>query len=175
MVSEVRKRELFDALVRRYGTDLFRYAVWLCGDPALASDLVQETCLRAWKGIGRLNDEGAAKSWLLTILRREYARTFERKRLPLSDIDAVPEPVSAADGPEQVAETRNLRECVLRLPPTYREPLLMQVVLGLSCDEIATELDIGRNAVMTRLFRAREKLKASLHKDGITGNVHELF
>ena len=61
------------------------------------------------------------------------------------------------------------------LPPRYREPLLLQVVMGYSCEEIAQELDISKSAVMTQLFRAREKLKTKLQEDGITGNIHELF
>jgi len=61
------------------------------------------------------------------------------------------------------------------LPPLYREPLLLQVVMGYSCDEIAAELGISKSAVMTQLFRAREQLKARLREDGVTGNVHGLF
>ena len=69
----------FNVLARQYSTDLYRYGVWLCGSDALAKDLVQETFLRAWRAIDSLKDDRAAKSWLITILRREYARTFERK------------------------------------------------------------------------------------------------
>ena len=61
------------------------------------------------------------------------------------------------------------------LPPRYREPLLLQVVMGYSCAEIAGHLGISKSAVMTQLFRAREKLKTRLQQDGVTGNVHELF
>jgi RNA polymerase sigma-70 factor (ECF subfamily) len=50
----------------------------------------------------------------------------------------------------------------------------MQVVMGYSCQDIADELGISKNAVMTQLFRARQQLKEKLGKDGITGNVHEL-
>jgi RNA polymerase sigma-70 factor (ECF subfamily) len=63
----------------------------------------------------------------------------------------------------------------MELAPKYREPLLMQVVLGYSCQEISVALDISKSAVMTQLFRAREQLKSRLRKDGVTGNVHGLF
>ncbi|MCV5390693.1 hypothetical protein OFC62_38855, partial [Escherichia coli] len=59
----------------------------MCKDKAIAEDLVQETCLRAWKSLDSLQDEKAAKSWLITILRRENARRFERKQFDLVDID----------------------------------------------------------------------------------------
>ncbi len=68
-----------------------------------------------------------------------------------------------------------LREGILTLAPKYREPLLLQVVVGYSCQEIADELGISKPAVMTQLFRAREQLKMKLQKDGVTGNVHGLF
>ena len=63
----------------------------------------------------------------------------------------------------------------MKLAPKYREPLLMQVVLGYSCQEISEQLNISKSAVMTQLFRAREQLKQKLQRDGVTGNVHELF
>ena len=63
----------------------------------------------------------------------------------------------------------------MQLEPKYREPLLLQVVFGHSCAEISEQLGISKSAVMTQLFRAREKLKTHLQKDGVTGNVHGLF
>jgi RNA polymerase sigma-70 factor (ECF subfamily) len=63
----------------------------------------------------------------------------------------------------------------MKLPTKYREPLLMQVVLGCSCEEISAELGISKSAVMTQLFRAREQLKSQLRQVEGAGNVHELF
>jgi len=168
-------RDRFEALAHRYATDLYRYAVWLCGNEALARDLVQETFLRAWRALGSLKDQAAAKSWLITILRREYARTFERKVPPLVDVDAIV--VSEEDElqPEERLERELLREGMCSLPARYREPLMLQVVMGYSCEEIALELGITRSAVMTQLFRAREQLKAKLQADGVTGKLHEPF
>lgn len=169
------RTETFDELAKAYGADLFRYAIWLCGNDALAKDLVQETYLRAWKALGSLKDPKAAKSWLITILRREYARTFERKVPRFTDVDTVVVPDDGELEPDERTELHLLRDGILSLAPRYREPLLLQVVMGYSCQEIADELGIGRSAVMTQLFRAREQLKQKLHKDGVTGNVHGLF
>ncbi|MGD8345723.1 MAG: sigma-70 family RNA polymerase sigma factor [Lysobacterales bacterium] len=175
MLSEDQKRSRFEALVREHGADLFRYAMWICGNEALARDLVQETCLRAWKALHRLQNEKAARSWMITILRREYARTFERKLPPIANLDAVAEPASSAPEPDEQVEIRLLRAGIASLSKKYREPLLMQVVMGYSCQDIADELGISKNAVMTQLFRARQQLKEKLGKDGITGNIHELY
>ena len=169
------RQSKFEQLVRDWGPDLFRYAYWLCGHEALARDLVQETFLRAWKALDRLQDVGAIKSWLITILRREYARTFERKVPPLVSVDSVILSDEDGLGPEEKAERHRLREGIAALPKKYREPLLLQVVMGYSCEEIANTLAINRNAVMTQLHRAREKLKTQLREDGVTGNIHGIF
>lgn len=175
MSSEAGRQAKFSQLAEAYGADLYRYAMWICGDDALAKDLVQETFLRAWKALDKLKDKGAAKSWLITILRREYARTFERKVPKFADVDTVVVPEETELEPEDRTEIGLLRSNIMKLPRKYREPLLMQVVLGFSCKEIATELDISKSAVMTQLFRAREQLKERLQRDGVTGNVHGLF
>jgi RNA polymerase sigma-70 factor (ECF subfamily) len=175
MNTEASRQAKFNQLAQTYGTDLYRYAMWICGNDALAKDLVQETFLRAWKAMDKLKDPKAVKSWLITILRREYARTFERKVPKFTDVDTVVVPEDSELEPEDRTEIKLLRQGILELAPKYREPLLMQVVLGYSCQEISETLDISKSAVMTQLFRAREQLKSRLQKDGVTGNVHGLF
>jgi RNA polymerase sigma-70 factor (ECF subfamily) len=175
MMSETDRQAKFNGLAEAYGADLYRYAMWICGNDALAKDLVQETYLRAWKALDKLNDIKAAKSWLITILRREFARTFERKVPSFTDVENVVVREEQELEPEDRMEIKLLRQGILTLPPKYREPLLMQVVLGYSCEEISVALGISKSAVMTQLFRAREQLKSRLQKDGVTGNVHEIF
>lgn len=175
MNNEAGRQAKFNKLAQAYGTDLYRYAMWICGDDALSKDLVQETFLRAWKALDNLKDTGAAKSWLITILRREYARTFERKVPKFTDVDTVVVPDERELEPDDRTEIGLLRQGMMKLAPKYREPLLMQVVLGYSCKEISEELGVSTSAVMTQLFRAREQLKDQLQKDGVTGNVHGLF
>ncbi|MBS0591153.1 MAG: sigma-70 family RNA polymerase sigma factor [Proteobacteria bacterium] len=169
------KQRQFDALVRSHSGDLFRYAYWLCGEEALAQDLVQETFLRAWRSLDALRDSAAAKAWLITILRRERARLYERKTPTLVDVDDV----DVADGresltPDGEGESALVRSAMLKLEAKYREPLLMQVLGGFSCEEIARELNVSNAAVMTQLFRARQKLKAMLGGEPIEAQVYEL-
>ena len=175
MSTEASRHARFNELAESYGTDLYRYAMWICGNDALAKDLVQETYLRAWKALDKLQDTKAAKSWLITILRREFARTFERKVPKFTDVETVVVTEDRELEPEDRTEIKLLRQSILTLAPKYREPLLMQVVLGHSCKEISELLGISKSAVMTQLFRAREQLKVKLQKDGVTGNVHGLF
>jgi RNA polymerase sigma-70 factor (ECF subfamily) len=173
-MNSAERNRRFDALARQYADDLFRFAVWLCRDHTLANDLVQETFLRAWKAIDSLKDAAAAKSWLITILRREYARTFERKVPPITDIDNVVIAEELELAPEDCTERDLLREAMLELEPMYREPLILQTVVGLSIAEIASQLELTESAVMTRVFRAREKLRERLDPGKAGGNVHEL-
>ena len=173
-MKDAERKRRFDALARQYADDLFRFGVWLCGDHALANDLVQETFVRAWKALDSLKDAGAAKSWLITILRREYARTFERKVPPITDIDNVVVAEASEQSPEDRTERDMLRKAMLELEDKYSEPLMLQAVMGLSIAEIAAQLDLTESAVMTRVFRAREKLREKLQPAARTGNIHEL-
>lgn len=134
--------------------DLVRFAHWLAGDPAIAEDIVQEALLRAWRSRDALKDLGAARPWLLTIVRREHARLYERKRLEMVPLDAQ---VADTAGPEN--ELVALRQAIRQLPLEYREPLVLQVLGGFSTKEIAHELALSPTAVLTRLFRARNKLR----------------
>ncbi len=175
MSSEINRLAQFNRLAEAYGADLYRYALWICGNDALAKDLVQETYLRAWKALHKLNDPKAARSWLITILRREFARTFERKVPKFIDLEKVDVPEDSELEPDDRLEVQMLRQNIGKLAPKYREPLLLQVVMGYSCEEIAQELGVSKSAAMTQLFRAREQLTQNLQSDGVSGNVHELF
>jgi len=154
------KQTQFEALVNSYSTDLYRYAVWLTHDHNVAEELVQETYLRAWKSISSLKDSKAAKAWLITILRRENARRFEKKR-PESTVndDVDPDTLLEFACDDGLVENMSLQQSLEKLPEEYREPLLLQVMGGYSCNEIADILDITSQAVMTRLFRARQKMR----------------
>jgi RNA polymerase sigma-70 factor, ECF subfamily len=159
------KRARFQVLCQSLRPDLLRFAFWLSRDRTLAEDVVQETLLRAWKAQESLQEEAAAKPWLLTIIRREYARTFERKRFATVDVEeliAKEEPMLAAADDQELHE---IRAAMFRLPEEYREPLVLQVLMGYSTAEIAAELDLTNATVLTRLFRARKQLRTLCGED----------
>lgn len=167
------KQHQFDALVRATSGDLYRFAYWLCRQDALAQDLVQESYLRAWRKLDDLRDTALAKAWLITILRREHARLYERKSFATDDLDDDVVDDRDARTPEQLGDDALIRRAMRQLDVKYREPLLMQVLGGFSCEEIARELNVTAGAVMTQLFRARQKLKAALARDD-EGAAHGL-
>ena len=67
LIDMAQKQKRYEALLHVYHKELYRFAYWLCRDPHVADDLVQETFLRAWRSLDSLLDQKAAKSWLLTI------------------------------------------------------------------------------------------------------------
>ncbi len=155
---DARARASFERALREQRPNLYRYAVWLTRDPHLADDAVQEALIRAWRFWGRLRHGQALKPWLLTIVRRECARIYSRKQLDTRDVDALcgAEQILVATADD--TDVADLRAAVLRLDAAYREPLVLQVLMGFSADEIARVMGLKRGAVLTRLFRARRKL-----------------
>ena len=148
------KQAEFDGVVRAFSAELYRYAYWLCRDRFVAEDLVQETFTRAWQAWEKLEDDKAARAWLYTILRNEHARLFERKRLDRDEEQDLGEIPDLSSGADPLAGLE-VRDAIHALPESYREPLLLQVLGGFRCAEIASMMGISEGAVMTRLTRAR--------------------
>ena len=155
-------RARFEALCGPLRADLYRYALWLARDRAVAEDVVQDALLRAWRAFGSLDAATSAKAWLCTIARREFARRFERRQLEVvdvSDLAELEDPALAGSDGQEVAD---VRAAMWALDQDYREPLVLQVLMGFTTEEIATELGLTPGAVLTRLFRARQKLRVAL-------------
>ena len=155
----VDKKRKYALLIEAHAQDLYKYALWLCKDKNMAEDVMQEAFLRAWKSLDSLREAKAAKGWLFTIFRREHARQFERKQFQYQDVESMDTIADTKMGYDDSPEAFALRNALQKLHPDYREPLEMQVLGGFSCSEIATILEISDSAVMTRLFRARKKMR----------------
>lgn len=152
----------FARLCEELRPDLYRFAFWLARDRQVAEDVVQEAMLRAWRSRESLAGTGAAKPWLLTIVRREHARLYERKRLETVQVDELVGSESPELAVGEAQDVLDVRRAIFELEDDYREPLVMQVLMGLSTGEIARELGLSQGAVLTRLFRARQKLRRQL-------------
>lgn len=157
--AESERRRRFDRIVAVYYRDMYRYATWLSRNTSIAEEVVQEALLRAWKSLDALRDDDASKPWLLTIVRRENARYFERKRLETVDIDELTPSQAALVAESDNEDVRDMREALLELDDDYREPLVLQVMMGYSTQEIADLMGLKQGAVLTRLHRARLKLR----------------
>ena len=163
------RRRRFDELVATFHPDMYRFAAWLSRDRTVAQDVVQESLLRAWKSLDSLRDEAAARHWLLTIVRRENARYFERRRLETVDVDDLTPSQEALLANEPDHELDDMREAIYRLDDDYREPLVLQVLMGYSTKEIGELMGLKQGAVLTRLHRARSKLKDEMDNEMASG------
>ena len=152
----------FARLCEELRPDLFRFAFWLARDRQVAEDVVQEALLRAWRSRESVAETGAVKPWLITIVRREHARLYERKRLETVQVDELVGSESPELAAAQQQEMLDVRRAIFALEDDYREPLVLQVLMGYSTDEIAQQLGLTQGAVLTRLFRARHKLRKQL-------------
>ncbi|MEH6502367.1 MAG: sigma-70 family RNA polymerase sigma factor [Cycloclasticus sp.] len=163
-MQDKQKQLEYEGLVLVYSDDLFRYAMWLCRDKSMAEDLVQESCMRAWKSLDKLRETASSKAWLMTILRNEHARQYARYRPNMSDLDLDMLGLRDTDN-DTSTEAFALKQALNELANEYKEPLLLQVIGGLSCEEIASVCNITKSATMTRLFRAKQKLRDILRPE----------
>jgi RNA polymerase sigma-70 factor (ECF subfamily) len=139
--------------------EMKRFALWLCRDPLAAEEIVQDSLLRAWRAAGSLRDESSAKSWVLTIVRREHARRCARRKPASISLEDLTEADEEGLAVTDALPLEDLRQAIFALDAAYREPLLLQVLMGLSTQEIAHRLGLTQSAVLTRLFRARDQLR----------------
>ncbi len=165
-----RRRTAFEGAVDAYYEDLYRYAYWLCRNHWQAEDVVQEALSRAWRSWSRLREARALKSWLFTIVHNEFMRAAKRSRLVSleSDADAL-----ESGEPSDPSGAIELRRALRGLSEESRQALLLQVLGGFSCAEIATMLGMREGAVMTRLSRARQAMRRKLEPDdyGTEANI----
>ena len=155
-----------------YLDGLYSYAVVLSRNRSDAEDLVQETCLRAITGMNRLWPDSNVKSWLFTILRNVWLNHLRQRRAAPELVElAADESVSnslADNGKDPHAdlvsqfEREQVRAAIQQLSVEFREVILLREYEGLSYQEIASVLDCPPGTVMSRLARARIKLRKLL-------------
>jgi RNA polymerase sigma-70 factor (ECF subfamily) len=164
----------FERQILMYLDDLYRVAFRLTEHAADAEDLVQETCVRAFKALDQLRHPAAAKVWLFSILRSIFLRQAERTPsraavLSLEDVDAarlVPSEVQhdAREGflPLRQALVQETRQAILWLPLRYREVVILAHIGGFSYREVARIMRVPTGTVMSRLCRGRRMLRSYL-------------
>jgi RNA polymerase sigma-70 factor (ECF subfamily) len=151
----------FEIVVARYQAPLFRYLRGLVADPDLASDLLQDTFLRAYRAIGRLDEPGLLRAWLYRIAHNLAISALRRRRLvgwlPLvfGQHVAVPPPDRGA------IEAAQVEAALARVPAQQRAPLLLHLVAGFSYAEVADLLGVSEGTVRMRISRGRAAFRAA--------------
>ncbi|WP_028312154.1 RNA polymerase sigma factor [Derxia gummosa] len=141
---------------------LRRYARALARSREDADDLVQDTLERAWARPALWAGVADMRAWLFGIMHNVNADRLRRPGLDLVDAgDTPPEPAVAPDAPGRLA-LRDMQAALDRLPPEQREVLLLVTLEELSYAETARALDLPIGTVMSRLSRARERLRQLL-------------
>lgn len=157
---------------------LYRFGLALSRSGASAEDLVQETCVRALSAARRPGPDDNVRSWLFTILHNVWRNEQRRRRPePLEDNVLMFEPAAPrAHGPEEVLiQTRleeRVRGAVEALPAAFREVVMLRCVEGFSYQQIAGIVGCPAGTVMSRLSRARARLRRSLER-GLPGVLAE--
>lgn len=141
---------------------LRRYARALVSDRARADDLVQDTLERAWNKFHLWRPGSDLRAWLFTVMHNVHVNQVRASRDHAMLDDEGPEmAVAAVQGAS--LEIRDLERALAVLSPEQREVLLLIALEDMSYAEVAAMLDIPIGTVMSRLSRAREKLRALMH------------
>lgn len=175
--AQAGKVEAFEELVRRYERKVYNIVYRLVGNPEDASEVLQDTFLRAYRFIEKFRFKSSFYTWLYRIATNtSLTRLRSRKTPKMVSLD---EPtgddrtlaIEIPDyrySPERMHERREMREAlqaaVDSLPPDYRSVVVLRDLEGLSNEEVSKVLSISLSAVKSRLHRARLELRSKLEK-----------
>ncbi len=151
-------RELVDA----HASHLFGVAYALLGNTGDAEDVVQNTLLAALRGLTRFRGEASVRTWLVAILTRQAA-LWRRKRGRSRGPTAVEDLPSRSEPFGRTVDARlDVAQVLAMLTPEHREVIVLREFEGMSYDEIASMLYLGRKQVATLIFRAKKELRRLL-------------
>ena len=160
MLVQQGDRKALTRLHQRWNPRLHRAALRYTGDPDLAWDVTQESWLGIWKGIRRLSHPSKFRAFVFTVVHRkgaDYLRRAIRTRTATQE-QAVDQQESNASQEDRMA----IQQAFAALPPDQRLAAHLFFVEGLTLREIAEVQDIAEGTAKSRLFHARQKLKAGL-------------
>jgi RNA polymerase sigma-70 factor (ECF subfamily) len=157
---------------------LRRYALVLTGNPARSDDLVQDTLARAWDKRSYWRPGSDLRAWMFTIMHNLFVNQLAVARRDAANVslDAEDEngpalQLSGDDDPTRRIELQELMRQVQRLPAEQREVLMLVAVHELHYGEVAAVLGIPIGTVMSRLSRARDKLRGLVARQPLALNA----
>lgn len=177
-MNPTRNHLLFETIVFPHLGAAFNLACWLVKNRQDAEDIVQESCLRAFRSLDGYRG-GNARAWLLSIVRNTGYTWLERhgmyrKTVSLEEDVAVEDAADAEDIVHSRIDNELVRKATENLPVEFREVIILRELEGFSYKEIAGMLNVPAGTVMSRLARARSRLQKDLGfllSDGEKGTV----
>ncbi|MGH7254299.1 MAG: RNA polymerase sigma factor [Nitrospirales bacterium] len=173
----------FDRLYQDHVDRIFRLAQHLCGQVDDAKDLVQDTFLNAYRGLGRFRGEAQLSTWLYAIAARACLRMRRKRKGEPSRKLSLDEFIPTSEGefqlqiptdgltPEEALESKQLRralyQAIQKLPRKYRLVLVLRDMEGLSAKEVGAVMGLNERAVKSRLHRARLFVRRELSARGV--------
>jgi len=157
----------FHDLYVSYARDVYRFALYLSGDPSLADDITSETFIRVWSSPEPVR-LATVKAYLLTIARNLWL-TERKRRLRSQDLDeTIPDPSQSVSRQVEVKdELDRVLRALREIPEVDRVALLMRVEEGLPYEEVAAALGLPVATVKVKVHRARLRL-AQIRNQGVT-------
>lgn len=170
-------RKLLETLFHTYYNDIYRYLYSLTRDAALSEDLTGEVFVEVITSLPGFRGRSDVRTWLFTIARRRWIAHLKRKkRSPETEaLSLLLE--SPLPGPEEQVLSGELRDRIAQLiarEPPRTQSILRQRLEGRSFYEIAQAHDISENSARVIFFRARQRLKEALEKEGFYREYHHL-
>lgn len=155
-----------ELVIKTYYEDIYRYAFWLTKSKDIAEDVVQDTFEKFITNSSSIKDPERVKSWLITTLRRTFFKNQKKYNKYISleenEIEYLINDSYLENTTTSNDNVLDLRVAISHLDEKYRDPILLQSIMGLTTKEIAKELNLDENTVLTRIFRAKSKIKESL-------------
>ena len=164
------RNEQFVARYEEAHLRAWRLALYLCGRREDAEDLLAEAVAHAIKNFAKLRDPEKFGAWFLRLMRNLHIDHLRKRQRQLDVADFGGDVIiwerlgryPTVSGPHRNAEIRAVFRAVDRLPEGIRTPLVLSALEGMTTDEIAGVMGIGRGAVKVRIHRARKKLQEFL-------------
>ncbi|HEX7556008.1 MAG TPA: sigma-70 family RNA polymerase sigma factor [Leptolinea sp.] len=156
--------DAFTQLVETYQRPVFNLCYRMLGDAQEAEDAAQETFWRAYQGMKKYDPSRSFPTWLLSIAAHYCIDQQRKRKLPMVDIDILPEEDAPdpSPNPEKVIskqmENRVLHRLLDKLQSQDRAAVILRYWYEMSEEEIASTLQLSTSAVKSRLFRARRQL-----------------
>ncbi|MCR4403743.1 MAG: sigma-70 family RNA polymerase sigma factor [Candidatus Acetothermia bacterium] len=160
-------REAWGRLFQCYAGQIYRYALTMVREQALAEEVVQETMLAIWRGAKVFRGEGRPSTWILGIARHKALDKLRQEQQSAQARAEEAEPKGEIEPEREAARQllgEQVRAALEKLPAEQRETVVLAFYHGLSYQEIARLVGCPEGTVKSRMFYAKERLRALLEE-----------